>query len=286
MRSFTLVEPRTVDAACHALAEHDGSRPIAGGTSFVIMIKQGFVDPEVLVNLAKIHEGRSVEIGANEIRLGALATIAQLEGDDSVRRLLPVLASACHVVANIRIRNVATLGGNIAHADYQADPPTALLALDASLDLRSARGRRTLPLDEFLLGIYSTALEPGEIVEAVRVPVPRPMAWTHEKFKTRSSEDRPTAGVAVGLRTEGGVCAELRIAVGAATARPVRVRDVEAAAAGAALDEPFVDELAERVAASIDPVEDLNGDAAYKRRVVRAVVRRAVERCREEEVER
>jgi carbon-monoxide dehydrogenase medium subunit len=286
MRTFRLLEPKTVEAACRALAEYDGSRPIAGGTSFVIMIKQGFVAPEVLVNLAKIPEGRITEVGDDEVRLGAFATISQLEGDESVRRVLPVLVTACHVVANIRIRNVATLGGNVAHADYQADPPTALLALDAALDLRSAAGRRTLPLDEFLLGIYSTALEPGEIVEAIRVPVPPPMVWTYEKFKTRSSEDRPTAGVAVGLRTADGVCAELRIAVGAATVRPVRARDVEAAAAGAALDDAFVDEIAERVATSIDPVEDLNGDVAYKRRVVHAVVRRAVERCRDEAVAR
>jgi carbon-monoxide dehydrogenase medium subunit len=286
MRSFTLLEPRTVEAACRALAEYDGSRPIAGGTSFVIMIRQGFVAPEVLVNLAKIREGRTVEVGDDELRLGALMTISQLEGNESVRRVLPVLVSACHLVANIRIRNVATLGGNVAHADYQADPPTALLALDAAVDLQSVMGRRTMPLDEFLLGIYSTALEPGEIVEAVRIRVPPPMAWTYEKFKTRSSEDRPTAGVAVGLRIEGDVCAELRIAVGAATARPVRIRDVEAAATGVALDDAFVDEVAERVAVSIDPVEDLNGDAAYKRRVVQAVVRRAVDRCRAEGIAR
>jgi CO/xanthine dehydrogenase FAD-binding subunit len=161
-----------------------------------------------------------------------------------------------------------------------------LLALDAALELRSAGGQRTVKLDEFLLGIYSTVLEPGEIVEAIRVPVPPSMAWTYEKFKTRSSEDRPTAGVAIGLRTEDSVCAELRIAVGAATARPVRIRDVEAAAAGAELNTGVVEELAERVATSIDPVEDLNGDAAYKRRVVRAVVRRALERCRDEGIAR
>jgi carbon-monoxide dehydrogenase medium subunit len=286
MRSFELLEPRTVEEACRALAEHEGSRPIAGGTSFVIMIKQGFVAPEVLVNLAKISEGHTAEVAGDEVRIGALATISQLENDDAIRHVLPVLVSACHVVANIRIRNVATLGGNVAHADYQADPPTALLALDAALELRSAGGRRILPLDEFLLGIYSTALNPGEIVEAIRVPVPPPMTWTYEKFKTRSSEDRPTAGVAVGLRTEGGVCVELRIAVGAATARPVRVRDVEASAAGAELDLALVEDLAERVATSIDPVEDLNGDATYKRRVVNAVVRRALERCRDEGIAR
>lgn len=284
MRSFTLLEPRTLDAACDALVEHEGARPIAGGTSLVIMIKQGFLAPDVLVNLAKIPDGRSVEVGESEVRLGALATIAQLEDDEDVRRSLPAVASACHVVANIRIRNVATLGGNVAHADYQADPPTALLAHDAVLELRSARGRRTVPLDEFLLGIYSTMLEHDEVVEAIRVPVPPAMSWTYEKFKTRSSEDRPTAGVAVGLRIDDGVCTELRIAVGAATARPVRARDAEAAATGSAVDDASVREVAELAAASIEPVEDLNGDAAYKRRVVRAIVRRALERCRSKEV--
>jgi carbon-monoxide dehydrogenase medium subunit len=283
VRSFTLLEPRTLDAACDALAEHETARPIAGGTSLVIMIRQGFLTPDVLVNLSKIPDGGSIEVDETEVRFGALATISQLEDHPDVRRHLPAVAAACHVVANIRVRNVATLGGNVAHADYQADPPTALLAHDASLELRSARGRRVVPLDQFLLGLYATTLEPGEIVEAISVPVPPAMSWTYEKFKTRSSEDRPTAGVAVGLRIDGGVCAELRVAVGAATDRPVRIRDAEIAATGSTVDDVMIGEVAELVAASIDPIEDLNGDAAYKRRVVRAIVRRALERCRSEE---
>jgi carbon-monoxide dehydrogenase medium subunit len=286
MRSFTLLEPRSVEAACEALAQHEDSRPIAGGTSFVIMMKQGFLAPDVLVNLAKIPVRGTIEVADDEVCLDAFTTISRLEADESLRRLLPVLVAACHVVANIRIRNVATLGGNVAHADYQADPPTALLALDAALDLRTAEGQRSLTLDDFLFGIYSTALQQGEIVESIRVPVPSPMSWTYDKFKTRSSEDRPTAGVAVGLRTEGGVCAELRIAVGAATARPIRFRDLEASAAGVTVEDVFADELAGRVATSIDPVEDLNGDATYKRRIVHAVVRRAIMRCRDGEATR
>lgn len=283
MRRFSLLEPASLEEACVALAERQPAKPIAGGTALVIMMKQGLVMPDVLVNLSKVPNADRIELVDGAVRIGALATMSDVASSALVQEHLPVLARACQVVANIRVRNVATLGGNLAHADYQADPPTALLALDSEVELRSVRGSRRMALDGFLYGSYATALEPDELVEAVRLPLAAPEAsgptWTYSRFTTRSSEDRPCAGVAAGLALREGCCTELRLAVGAATERPVRFPAVERAAIGRRVGTAFFDEVAQAAAEGIEPMEDLNGDDWYKRRVVQAIVRRALEAC-------
>lgn len=281
MRPFAMIEPRDLDEACVALAEHEGAKVIAGGSALVIMMKQGLVMPNLLVNLAKIVGFDRVEVLDDVIRIGGLTTMSAIEADPSVREHLPVLVSACHAVANIRIRNVATIGGNLAHADYQADPPTALLALDAEVELRSVRGSRRVPLEQFLVGAYATAIEADEILAAVRIPVPSdpPISWAYSKFTTKSSEDRPCAGVAAALSGQEGACTGIRVAVGAATVRPVRFRDLEATAIGRPLGRELFEEVALGASKAIDPVEDLNGDGRYKRQVVRALVARSLHTC-------
>ncbi len=135
-----------------------------------------------------------------------------------------MLAEACHVVANIRIRNMATIGGNLAHGDYQSDPPTVLAALDAAVEITSQRGTRAMKLSEFQRGSYETALAPGELITAISIPpLARGFNGIYIKFTTGSSEERPCAGVAALARLENGICQELRLAVGAVSPRPVRI---------------------------------------------------------------
>ena len=281
MRPFNLVEPANVDEACAALARFDEAKPIAGGTALVILMKQGLFVPEVLVNLSKIQDFADIALTSEGfLRIGAMATIQQVESHALVRDRYPALSAACHVVANVRIRNVATIGGNLAHADYQSDPPTVLLALDALVELRSVQGSRQVPLDGFLRGPYVTSLEPAELVSAVLIPAPpKNHTSTYLKFTTGSSEERPCVGVAAMIRSDDGTCGEARLAVGAATSRPVRVRSAEEMALGQPLTDELFEMMASTAAGAIDPVEDLNGDAQYKRRVVRALTRRAVQAC-------
>jgi carbon-monoxide dehydrogenase medium subunit len=284
MRPFTLLEPRSLEEACLMLSDVDGAKPIAGGTALVILMKQGLFLPGVLVNLQKTRDARGIaESHDGGLRIGALTTIQEVAANPVVRARYPVLADSCHAVANIRIRNVATLGGNMAHADYQSDPPTALLALDAVVELMSARGTRNVPLDDFLRGPYMTALEGDEVVSALRLP-PQLVGSrsSYLKFVTGSSEDRPCVGVAAILRVADGVCIELHLAIGAATRRSMRFQEAELAAQGKRLRRGDIDSIAEFVASAIDPIEDLNGDARYKRRVVRAVVRRSLAQLAEE----
>lgn len=277
MRRFELVEPKSLKDACAILSNDDDAKPVAGGTALLTIIKQGLLLPKLLVNLKKIRDASDISFDPiGGLRIGALATINEIESSPIVREHYPMLADACHVAANIRIRNMATIGGNLAHADYQSDPPTMLTALNTQVELMSARGVRTLPLGEFQLGSYDTALQAGELISALAIPpMPDGMKGLYVKFTTGSSEERPCAGVAALARMSNGHCAELRVAVGAVSPRPLRI-----AAESLATNQPLTSELISTIAAeaarSIDPIDDVRGPAEYKRHLVGVLVRRAI----------
>lgn len=278
MRQFNLIEPKTLTEACCLLASDADAKAVAGGTALLTIIKQGLLLPKTLVNLKKINDGSAVSFDPVQgLRIGALATINEIESSETVKRHYPALAEACHVVANIRIRNMATIGGNLAHGDYQSDPPTVLAALDARVELMSAGNVRHLALTDFQLGSYETALQPGELLSAVIVPpLPSGMKGHYVKFTTGSSEERPCAGVAALARIDSGVCKELRLAVGAVSAKPVRIA-AEALANGKALTPDLIATIAADAARSIDPIDDVRGPADYKRHLVGVLTRRALQ---------
>ncbi|MGH7886882.1 MAG: FAD binding domain-containing protein [Candidatus Binatia bacterium] len=277
MRRFDLLEPVTLQEACATLATTEDSRVIAGGTALLTLIKHGVLVPKTLVNLKKIADADEIAYSSdNGLRVGALATIFDVESAPLVRRHYPVLAEACHVVANIRIRNMATIGGNLAHGDYQSDPPIALMALDAVVEVISGTNTRRVKLSEFLLGSYETALEPGELIAAVLLPPAPDLRGSYVKFTTGSSEERPCAGVAALARLEGGICQELRLAVGAVSPRPLRIHKAEELAQGSPLTAPLIAQAARLASQAVDPIEDLRGPADYKRHLVEVLVRRAL----------
>lgn len=278
MRRFELVEPRSLEEAAGLLAEREDARPIAGGTALLILIKQGVYIPKTLINLKKVDGAGGVSYDPRTgLRVGALTSIYDLESHPAVRERYPILSSACHVVANIRIRNMATIGGNLAHADYQSDPPAVLLALDASVEITSREGRRELKVSDFLLGTYETALQPGELVSALLVPPPPPgLSGNYIKFTTRSSEDRPCAGVAAMARMGQGLCEEIRLVVGAVSERPVRIHKAEELARGEKITTKLIDQMALEASKAVNPIEDLRGPADYKRHVVGVLARRAL----------
>lgn len=281
MRRFELLEPTSLREACEMLAADEEAKLIAGGTALLVLIKQGIFRPATLINLKKVQGASEIRYDPQRgLRLGALASIHHVERAAVVREHYPLLAEACHVVANIRIRNSATIGGNVAHGDYQSDPPTALLALDSRVELTSLQGTRELPLGEFLLDLYETALEPGEVVSAVLVPPPTAGArGAYLKFTTRSSEDRPTLGVAALVQQRDGGCEAARLVIGAASPTPVRVHDAEALAVGQALDADLLQRMAAAASAAIEPIDDLHGPADYKRHVAQVLARRALAAC-------
>lgn len=281
MRRFQLLEPDSFTAASAALIADPDAKAIAGGTALLILIKHGVYLPGTLVNLRKIPGMSEITLdpGAG-LRIGALATINDIERNPLVQAHLPMLAEACHVVANIRIRNLATIGGNLSHGDYQSDPPTALVALGARVELVRGDQAREMDLADFLLGAYETALEPGELLTAIRVPLPG-AGWRscYLKFTTRSSEDRPAVGVAAMLRMAGATVDEARLVVGALTPRPNRLADAEALLRGRELDAGTLAEVGRLVADAVDPIDDIRGSAAYKRKLAGVQAERALQLC-------
>jgi len=278
MRRFDLVEPKTLHEACVALGVDEDVKVIAGGTALLTIIKQGLLSPKILVNLKKIGDASEISFTAQQgLRIGALATISEIETSPIVKQHYRALGEACHVVANIRIRNMATIGGNLAHGDYQSDPPTVLAALNANVEITSQRGTREVPLSEFQRGSYETALVPGELITAISIPpLPQGFEGVYIKFTTGSSEERPCAGIAALARMENGICQELRLAVGAVSQRPQRITSSEEIARGKNLNAELIELIAAEAARVVDPIEDVRGPADYKRHLVQVLTRRAI----------
>jgi aerobic carbon-monoxide dehydrogenase medium subunit len=278
MQNFDLIEPRTLQEACVVLAVAEDVKAIAGGTALLTIIKQRLLRPRSLVNLKKIRDASEINFNRQSgLRIGALATISEIETSPAVKQYYPALADACHVVSNVRIRNMATIGGNLAHGDYQSDPPTVFAALDARVELKSATGSRQLALADFQLGSYETALAPGELISAILIPPPAvAMRGLYIKFTTGSSEERPCAGVAACSRIENGICRELRLPVGAVSPTPIRISAGEEMARGMFLTDQLINGIAREAARAVDPIDDLRGSVGYKRHLIKFLTRRAL----------
>jgi aerobic carbon-monoxide dehydrogenase medium subunit len=270
----------SIPEAIAALQQYgDEATVIAGSTAVTIMLQQGLIDPGVIVSIGRIPDLDRIEQADQHLRIGALTTHRNVELSADVRQALPILAHAFGVVANVRVRNAATVGGVVAEADYASDPPAVLRALDAEVEVIGPSGERMIPIADFILGFYETALDEAEIVTHIKVPLlPRGAGSVYEKFTTRSSEDRPCVGVAsvVRLEADGRTCAELRVAVGAAAEVPQRFAEVESAAAGRDLDGALAAEIATAYAEQIDPLTDMRGSDWYRREMIDVWTRRAI----------
>jgi carbon-monoxide dehydrogenase medium subunit len=280
--SFTYLQPVEIDETLELLARYgEDARLLAGGAALVLLIRQKLLAPQALISLEGVQALRYSQVEAEGLHLGATNRLSAVAADEQVLRRFPALAQACGVVGNVRVRNQATLGGNLAEADYASDPPAVLCALQAVVTATSSRGARQIPLSEFFRGFYTTALQPDELLSDIFVPGLPPGARTvYLKYKSRSSEDRPCVGVAAVGVLQDGICQDLRVAVGAACEIPFRSPDVERQAQGQALSDELIGEVARSYAAGIKPLEDLRGSAWYRRQMVQVFVRRALEEVR------
>jgi len=277
IRSFDLLQPQSLAEASDLLVKHgDDARPIAGGTTLVILMKQRAVYYPCLVDLQSIPGLDGISEERDGIRIGALATHGAVERSPVVRNSMPVVAEAFGKIGNVRVRQTASVGGNLAHADYRLDPPPALLALEAEVSIFGSKGPRAIPLRDFFRGMYETALEPGEILVDVKIPfMPEGSKAVYLKYSALSANDWPCLGVAALLAKDNGRCRELRLALGGVAMTPVLIRGLEFAR-GLNLSDAVVDEVLGKVDGQISPFSDLRGSEWYKRRMVRVFVKRAI----------
>ncbi len=277
--SFRFLQPHSLEEARELIVQHgDEARLIAGGMAVVLMIQQKLIAPEILISLSRIPELSHLQEASDGLHLGPTVLLRTIELSRKVQEDYPALAYACGVVGNVRVRNQATLGGNLAEADYASDPPTMLLALNAAVTISGPAGSRMVPLSDFFLGFYTTILEADEMITDIFIPRPSPgTRMAYIKYRSRSSEDRPCVGVAAVADFDGEVCRELRVAVGAACEIPRRLAEVESLSMGERLTAGLIDEIAEGYAAGIDTLEDLRGSAWYRTQMIRVFVRQALE---------
>ena len=282
MIPFDLAEPETLAEAVGLLADGDpDTRPVAGGTATILMMKTGLFRPARLVSLRGIEaEHHAVESTADGgLRIGAMATLASLEHASAVAAAAPVITQTLRTLSNVRVRNVATLGGHLAHADPHMDLPPVLIALGASLTVVGPSGERSLDVADLFSGYLETTLVPGELICGVTVPPQGARRATYMKCTTRSADDWPALGLAVSLETEGDTITDARVVVGAATETPRRLAAAETALAGNSIDDAVLKRAGDAAADEAEIESDAQGSAAYKRELLRVHVGRAVRRA-------
>lgn len=280
MIPFDLAEPTSLADAIGLLDPDDpGTRPIAGGTAVMLMMKTGLFRPDRLVSLRRI-EPRYAEIAATDgggLRIGAMTPLSKIERSADVARTAPVIVRAMRRLSNVRVRNVATLGGNLAHADPHMDLPPVLISLCATVTAVGPNGVRSFPVEELFRGYLETSLAPDELIAEVELPASaRAAKAAYMKVTTRSAEDWPALGLAVALEIAGDTVGSARIAVGAATETPRRLAVAEAELAGATLSDAVVAKAADAAAEGAEVESDNRGSAAYKRELIRVYTKRAI----------
>jgi aerobic carbon-monoxide dehydrogenase medium subunit len=254
MRPFELVEPRSLSEAIAALQDED-ARPMSGGTAVMLMMKAGVLKPARLVSLRKLSLEK-IELRGGVLRVGAMATLRALERSDIVRKGWPVITRTLRTLSNVRVRNVATLGGHLAHGDPHTDLPPLLSALGATVTIAGPKGERTSAVESLYRGYLETTLQRGELITRVDVPALGKKRAAYLKCTTRSADDWPALGVAVVLDGE-----KQTIFVSAATDKPTPLLSV-----------------AEISNMKIEG--DLHGSAAYKKQLLKVYLKRAIDEAR------
>jgi aerobic carbon-monoxide dehydrogenase medium subunit len=271
---FALHRPATFAEAAGLLGElGDDAVVYAGGTELLLLMKLGLAEYGHLVDVKGIPELGRLEAEDGALVIGGAVTHRALERSALVRERWPALAEMERSVANVRVRGAGTLGGNLAFSDPHSDPATFLLAAEAEVELRAGDARRRVAMRDFVLGPYETALAPGELLAAVRVPVvPAGAAMVHRKL---AFNERPAATVTCLVRRDAGAVVEARVAVGSVGVVPARAPEAEAAVVGSS-GEAAASRAGEAAAETAAPVEDANGSVDYKRQLVRVLVERAM----------
>ena len=275
---FDYHAPRSIADAIKLLADlGPDAKLLAGGHSLLPMMKLRFAQPSHLVDLGKIADLRGISQVGDEIRIGAMTTEHDLLHSALLAGKVPLLVEGAGWIADPQVRYKGTIGGDISHGDPGNDQPALMLALDASFVLKGPGGERVVKADGFFLGLYSTLLEPGEILIEIRLPIPAAgSGWSYQKLK-RKTGDFATAATAVMLEMKGANVAKVRIALTNAGATALKASAAEDYLAGKTINDASLNEAARLAMSICDPTPDQRGDAAYKVAMCGEMTRRALQ---------
>lgn len=284
MKNFDYLEPRSVAEACALLKQHGSDAKVfAGGAHLTILMKQGLYEPKILVNIKKIPELRGIKFDRQEgLTIGALVTHRELETSALVHAKFPVLCEVEREVANIRVRHMGTVGGNLASGEPLTDLAQIFIALDGQAKITGPSGQRAIPIEELFVDFYTTSLAEDEVITHVMIPpLPPRSGIEYIRFSSSSVVDKPSAGVAVRITLAAGKesVESARVVLGCVGATPVRARKAEALLTDKRVTAELVEQAAGMASQECSPTSDLRGSEYYKRAVVRTLVKRAASKA-------
>ncbi|HYL34695.1 MAG TPA: xanthine dehydrogenase family protein subunit M [Bryobacteraceae bacterium] len=274
-QDFEYSAPTNLKDALGLLARED-TKVLAGGMSLIPLMKLRLAAPGQLVDIGRIADLNFIHEEGGTLRIGATTTHYQVESSPLIRSRCPLLAEAASHIGDIQVRNMGTIGGSIAHADPAADYPASLLALEARVSLVSSKGKRDLPIADFFVDTFTTALEPGEIIQAVIVPLEDQSVGTSYQKMLQPASGFAIVGVAARIRKSGGKIAMARVGVTGLTGKPYRATAVEKALEGTAGSPPDIQKAAALVAGGVDANSDLHASADYRKHLARVYTMRAL----------
>lgn len=275
--SFEYAAPASLQEAIALLQQHgDEAKLLAGGHSLLPLMKLRLAVPGILVDLGRLPDLRYIEDRGDHIAIGALTTHFMLESSKLLAQRVPLLADAASMIGDMQVRNRGTIGGSLVHADPAADMGTVITALNADIVAAGATGERVIPVADFFLDIWTTDLEPDEVVTEVRIPAASQVPdQNYQKFRQRAA-DWALVGVAVSLRRQNGTIGDAAVVLTNVGTTPIRARSVEDALRGQPATEDVVREAAAHAADGLDPAPELKASPDYKRHLARVLTRRAL----------
>jgi aerobic carbon-monoxide dehydrogenase medium subunit len=277
-RSFEYYSPRTLDEAV-ALLQKLGpeAKLLSGGQSLIPMMKLRLLSPEYIVDINRIPNLDYITESDGHLKIGALAREHELEASDVVKQKFPILADTAKVIADPLVRSQATICGNLAHGDPANDHPATMLALGATVVATGPNGQREIRIEDFFPGLFTTALEPEEILTEIRIPTPPPHSGGAYLKLERKVGDFATAGVAVQITLDdAGTCKRAGIGLTNVGMTPIKAKQAESFLNGKQLDEATIQQAAELAASESEPMDDIRGSADYKRDLIRVLTARAL----------
>ena len=280
--AFDYLAPGSLDEAVALLAEHgDDAKILAGGQSLIPAMRFRLAAPTMLIDINKLTDLEYVREEGDYLAIGALTREATLEDSAAIARGYPLLADAARVIADPLVRNRATVGGNLAHADPANDHPAVMLAYGARIVARGPGGTRVIPVDDLFVGLFETSLRPDELLVEIRIPKPQANAGGAYVKSERKVGDYAVSAVAVQLTLNGATCAAARIALTNVSTVPMRALGAEQALVGQALSDDVLEAAGRAAAAECDPSADLRGSVEYKRDLTRVLTKRAIRKAAE-----
>ncbi|MGD0487341.1 MAG: xanthine dehydrogenase family protein subunit M [Syntrophorhabdales bacterium] len=273
---FTYLKPGSMKEALQMLKEHeDECKVICGGQSLLVIMRQGLVSPEYVIDIKRLEDANYLTYDAKDgLKIGATCTHRTIEHSAMIKEKYPALEAMEEKLASIQVRNWGTIAGNLAHGDPAGDPAPVLIAMGGSVKLGSTKGERVIPLDEFYPDLFETVMDHDELIVEVQVP-PRPAksATKYQKFNLLES-DMGLIGVAVTVTMDGDKCKDARVVLGSAAPTVIRAKEAEQVLIGATLDDTVFEKAGEAAAAECEPVADIHASEEYRRHLIKVLTKR------------